>query len=47
MVWYYEHPLDAHPISYIPLGSKTFGYGTKKGLPQGVRVDGKLTRFLL
>ena len=42
MIWYYEQPLDAHPISYIPLGSKTFGYGARKGFPHGVKVDGKL-----
>ncbi|XP_076823129.1 uncharacterized protein LOC143469349 isoform X1 [Clavelina lepadiformis] len=40
MIWYYTHPLDAHPLGYIPLGAKNFGYGVKKGFPQRVKVDG-------
>lgn len=46
-IWYYAQPLDAHPINYIPLGSKSYGYGVKKGVPQGVKVEGKLLKFFL
>ena len=40
MIWYYTQPLDAHPLGYIPLGSRTFGYGVMKGLPQGIKSEG-------
>jgi len=42
MVWYYTQPLDPHPLGCIALGSRTFGYDVMKGVPQGVKEDGKL-----
>lgn len=41
-IWYYINPLDAHPLSYIALGSKTFGYGVMKGFPKGIREEGNV-----
>nr|XP_026691946.1 uncharacterized protein LOC778851 isoform X1 [Ciona intestinalis]XP_026691947.1 uncharacterized protein LOC778851 isoform X1 [Ciona intestinalis] len=40
LIWYYNEPLDPHPIGFIPLGSKTFGYGIMKGLPLRITVEG-------
>nr|XP_039265118.1 uncharacterized protein LOC120340811 [Styela clava] len=39
-IWYYAQPLDAHPLGYIALGSKTFGYSIMRGFPKGIREEG-------